>query len=57
MDNFLSGPCIFQKTGLKDRNFLNFIIRKKKCINKIHKKFLNSNSMSKEKKTSETKGN
>ena len=48
MENFLSDQSKFQKTALKDDNFLNFITIQEKRIDKIYKKLVDSNSMSEE---------
>ena len=45
MENFLSDQSKFQKIALKDANFLNFITSQEKCIDKIYKKLVDSNSM------------
>ena len=37
-----------QKTAIKDDNFLNFVTRQEKPIDKIYKKLVNSNNMSEE---------
>ena len=44
MESFLSDQSKFQKTAVKDDNFLNFITSQEKCIDKIHKTFVGSNS-------------
>ena len=48
MESFLSDQSKFQKTAVKDDNFLNFITSQEKRINKICKKLADSNSMSQE---------
>ena len=48
MESFLSDQSKFQKTAVKDNNFLNFITSQEKRINKICKKLADSNSMSEE---------
>ena len=48
MENFLSDQSKFQKIALKDDNFLNFITSRKKRIDKIYKKLVDSNSISEE---------
>ena len=37
-----------QKTAINDDNFLNFVTRQEKPIDKIYKKLVNSNNMSEE---------
>ena len=54
MENFLSDQSKFQKTTIKDDNFLNFITSQEKRIDKIYKKLVDSNSMSEETRTSGT---
>ena len=46
MENFLSDQSKFQKTAVKDDNFLNFITGQEKRIDKIYKRLFDSNSMS-----------
>ena len=46
MENFLSYQSKFQKTAVKDDNFLNFITGQEKRIDKIYKRLFDSNSMS-----------
>ena len=41
--NFLNYQSKFQKTAVKDDNFLNFITSQKKRIDKIHKNLVDSN--------------
>ena len=48
MENFLSDQSKFQKIALKDDTFLNFIISQEKRIDKIYKRFVDSNLMSEE---------
>ena len=48
MENFLSDQSKFYKIALKEDNFLNFITSQGKCIDKIYKKFVDSNSISEE---------
>ena len=48
MENFLSDQSKFQKTAVKDENFLNFITSQEKHIDKIYIKLVDSNSMSEE---------
>ena len=48
IENFLSDKSKFQKTAVKNDNFLNFITSQEKHIDKIFKKFIDSNSMSEE---------
>ena len=48
MENFLSDQSKFQKIALKDDTFLNFIISQEKRIDKIYKRFADSNLMSEE---------
>ena len=48
MENFLSDQSKFQKITIKDDNLLNFITSQEKCIDKIYKKLVDSNSMSEE---------
>ena len=48
MENFLSDQGEFQRTVVKDDNFMNFMTSQEKGINKIFKKLVDSNSMSQE---------
>ena len=48
IENFLCDKSKFQKTSAKNDNFLNFITSHEKHIDKIFKKFIDSNSMSEE---------
>ena len=48
MENFLSDESKFQKTTVKDENFLNFITSQEKHTDKIYEKLVDSNSMSEE---------
>ena len=48
MENFLSDQNKFLKITLKDDNFLNFITSQEKCIDKIYRKLVDSNSISEE---------
>ena len=48
MENVLSDQNEYQKTAVKNENFLNFITSQEKRIDKIRKKLVDSNSMSKE---------
>ena len=48
MENFLCVQSKFQKVALKDDNFLIFITSQEKRISKIHKKLVDSNSISEE---------
>ena len=46
MENFFSDQSKFQKNALKDENFLNFNTSQEKRIDKISKKLVDSNNMS-----------
>ena len=48
IESLLSDESKFQKTTVKDDNFLNFITCQEKRINKIYEKLVDSNSMSEE---------
>ena len=48
MENFLSDQGKFQRTAVKDDNFMNFMTSQEKRINKIFKKLVGSNSNSQE---------
>ena len=51
MENFLSDQSKFQKTAVKDDNFLNFTTSQEKRIGKICKKLVDPNSMPEETQT------
>ena len=48
MENILSGQGKFQRTAVKDDDFMNFMTSQEKHINKIFKRLFDSNSMSDE---------
>ena len=53
IENFLSDKSKFQKTAVKNDNFLNFITSQEKHIDKIFKKFMTLPACLKKLKTSE----